>query len=245
MVVSYRTTAEDSEDGIVNKRLKVIGVMLAVIGLAFVAGGGFALYKTNQGTEALAAFSAAQNVTLTYNEAGQLVDRGETEGAQNIMALLATDWGYSVNASELNPNDPQVNTASEYMYQMATIAYHTLHGSTTVVLDKDVDYKGQVFAAGTYEFVNDGRYWTGFDRAHPIEGPAREQIWTPTAHALIAELGVGSVTASTLQIGLGIAALLGGLGATLLLTGLGLVWATRPETARVKAPVLRPATTIV
>jgi hypothetical protein len=244
MVVSYRTTAEDSEDGIVNKRLKVIGVMLAVIGLAFVAGGGFALYKTNQGTEALAAFSAAQNVTLTYNEAGQLVDRGETEGAQNIMALLATDWGYSVNASELNPNDPQVNTASEYMYQMATIAYHTLHGSTTVVLDKDVDYKGQVFAAGTYEFVNDGRYWTGFDRAHPIEGPAREQIWTPTAHALIAELGVGSVTASTLQIGLGIAALLGGLGATLLLTGLGLVWATRPETARVKAPVLRPATTI-
>jgi hypothetical protein len=228
----------------VNKRLKVIGVMLAVIGLAFVAGGGFAFYKTNQGSEALSAFSAAQNVSLTYNEAGQLVDRGETDGAQKIMSLLATDWGYSVNAAELNPNDPQVNTASEYMYQMATIAYHTLHGSTTVVLDKDVDYKGQVFAAGTYEFVNDGRYWTGFDRAHPIEGPAREQIWTPTAHALIAELGVGSVTASTLQIGLGIAALLGGLGATLLLTGLGLVWATRPETARVKAPVLRPATTI-
>ena len=111
------------------------------------------------------------------------------------MALLATDWGYSVNTSELNPNDPQVNTASEYMYQMATIAYHTLHGSTTVILDKDVDYNGQTYAAGSYEFVNDGRYWTGFDRENPIEGPAREQIWTGTAHALIAELGVGSVTA--------------------------------------------------
>ena len=56
--------------------------------------------------------------------------------------------------------------------------------------------------------------------------------------------GVGSVTASALQIGMGMAALLAGLGATILLTGLGLVWATRPETARVKAPALRPATTL-
>ena len=227
-----------------NGRLKVIGVMLAVVGLVFIAGGGFAFYKSNQGAQSLQAFSAAQNVSLTYNESGQLVDRGETEGAQKIMALLATDWDYAVNPSELNPNDPQVNTASEYMYQMATIAYHTLHGSATVVLDKDVEYKGEVFKAGTYEFVNDGRYWTGFDRAHPIEGPAREQIWTATAHGLIAELGVGSVTASALQIGLGMAALLAGFGGTILLTGLGLVWATRPETARVKAPALRPATTL-
>ena len=227
-----------------NNRLKIIGVMLAVVGIAFIAGGGYALYKTNQGTQSLAAFSAAQNVTLSYNEAGQLVDRGETEGAESIMALLVTDWGYSINTSELNPNDPQVNTASEYMFQMATIAYHTLHGSTTVILDEDVDYNGQTFAAGSYEFVNDGRYWTGFDRENPIEGPAREQIWTPTAHALIAELGVGSVTASALQIGLGVAALLAGFGGTILLLGLGLVWATRAATERVKAPVLRPATTL-
>ncbi len=236
--------AEVSEDGIVNNRLKGLGVMLVVIGLAFVAGGGFALYKTNQGTQALQAFSAAQNVTLNYNEAGQLLDRGETEGAQKIMSLLVNDWGYAVNTSELNPNDPLVNTSSEYMYQMAVIAYHTLNGTTTVVLDKDVEYKGQVFAAGTYEFATEGRYWTGFDRAHPIEGPAREQVWTGTAHALIAELGVGSVTASALQIGLGVAALLAGFGITILLTGLGLVWATRAETEKVKAPVLRPASTL-
>ena len=114
----------------------------------------------------------------------------------------------------------------------------------TVILDEDVEYNGQTYAAGSYEFVNDGRYWTGFDRENPIEGPAREQIWTGTAHALIAELGVGSVTASALQIGLGVAALLVGFGGTILLTGLGLVWATRAATERVKAPVLRPAPTL-
>jgi hypothetical protein len=69
-------------------------------------------------------------------------------------------------------------------------------------------------------------------------------VWTGTAHALIANLGVGSVTASTLQVGLGIAALLAGLGGTILLTGLGLVWATRAQTERVKVPALRPATSL-
>ncbi len=228
-----------------NDRLKGLGVMLAVIGLAFIAGGGFAFYKTDQGAKSLQAFSAAQNVTLSYNESGQLVDRGETEGAVAIMSLLTNDWGYAVNTSELNPNDPLVNTASEYMYQMATIAYHTLHGTTTIVLDEAVTADdGTVYAAGTYEFATEGRYWTGFDRSNPIEAAARGQVWTGTAHALIAELGVGSVTASALQIGLGIAALLAGFGVTILLTGLGLVWATRAETEKVKVPVLRPATAI-
>jgi len=129
------------------------------------------------------------------------------------------------------------------MYQLATITYHTLHGSTTVVLDEDVTADdGTFYAAGTYEFQNDGRYWTGFDRSNPIEAAAREQIWTPTAHALIGQLGVGAVTASTLQVGLGMAALFAGIGFTVLLTGLGLVWATRAQTERVKAPALRPAT---
>jgi hypothetical protein len=228
-----------------NGRLKVLGVMLAVIGLAFIAGGGYAYYKTSQGAHALQAFSAAQNVKLTYNEDGQLVDRGKTEGAQAIMSLLTNDWGFTVDQSELSPNDPLVNTASEYMYQMATISYHTLHAATTVTFDKDVVVDGVVVQpAGTYDFVNDGKYWTGFDRTNPIEGAAREKVWTGTALALIGELGVGSATASALQIGLGVAALLGGLGGTILFTGLGLVWATRPQTEKVKAPVLRPATSI-
>jgi hypothetical protein len=242
---TQQQNAEVSEDGIVNGRLKIIGVMLAVVGLAFIAGGGYALYKTDQGAQALQAFSAAQNVTLSYNESGQLVDRGETEGAVAIMSLLTNDWGYAVNTAELNPSDPLVNTSSEYMYQMATIAYHTLHATTTVTIPEDVVVDGTVVTkAGDYEFVNDGRYWTGFDRTNPIEAAARGQVWTPTAHALIAQLGVGSVTASALQIGLGVAALLAGFGLTILLTGIGLVWVARAGTERVKAPVLRPATTL-
>ena len=122
-----------------------------------------------------------------------------------------------------------INTASEYMFQMATVTYHTLHGSTTVVLPEDVEYNGETFKAGEYEFVNDGRYWVDFDRSHPIEGPARAQIWSPAAHALIGELGVGTATASALQLGLAMAALFGGVGGTFLFIGGGLFWTTRPE----------------
>jgi hypothetical protein len=83
----------------------------------------------------------------------------------------------------------------------------------------------------------DGRYWTDFDRQHPIEGPARDKAWTGTAHALIANLGVGTVTATTLQMGYGLAGLFAGIGFTVLFAGLGLVWATRA--AEEKAPKAR------
>ena len=228
-----------------NGRLKILGVAMAIFGLAFLAGGGYAYYKTNQGAQALQAFSAAQNVKLTYNEAGQLTSGGGTEDADKIMSLLANDWGYTVDKSELNPNDPLVNTASEYMFQMATISYHTLHGATTVTFPEDVIKDGAVIQkAGTYDFVNDGKYWTGFDRTDPIQGAAREKIWTGTALALIGQLGVGSVTASTLQIGLGVASIMAALGGVLVLFGLGLVWAASAATEKVKAPVLRPATDV-
>ncbi len=227
-----------------NGRLKILGVAMAIFGLAFLAGGGYAYYKTNQGAQALQAFSAAQNVKLTYNEAGQLTSGGGTEDADKIMSLLANDWGYTVDKSELNPNDPLVNTASEYMFQMATISYHTLHGATTVTFPEDVVKDGAVIQkAGTYDFVNDGKYWTGFDRTDPIQGAAREKIWTGTALALIGQLGVGSVTASTLQIGLGVASIMAALGGVLVLFGLGLVWAASAATEKVKAPVLSPSPT--
>lgn len=227
-----------------NGRLRRVGFGLVLIGIVFFAGGGYTFYKTQQGADALQSFSAAQDVRLNYNEQGQLVDRGETAGAEAIMSLLVNDWGFAVDKNELNPNDPLVNTASEYMYQMAAISYHTLHGSTTVTIPEDVVVDGKVVTkAGEYEFVNDGRYWTDFDRTDPIEGAAREQIWTGTAHALIAELGVGSVTASALTMGLGIAALFALIGATVVLTGLGLVWATRAATEKVNVPVLQPVAT--
>ena len=225
-----------------NGRLQRLGIGLVFIGIAFFAAGGYTLIKTQQGAHALQTFSAAQNVKLSYNDQGQLLDRGETAGADKIMSLLVNDWGFAVDKGELNPNDPLVNTASEYMYQMAVISYHTLNAATTVTFPEDVIVDGVVVqAAGTYDFQNDGRYWTGFDRTNPIEGAAREKIWTGTAHALVANLGVGSVTASALTMGLGIAALFALVGATVVLTGLGLVWATRAATEKVKAPAFKPA----
>jgi hypothetical protein len=220
-------------------RLRGLGIVLGIIGLAFIVAGGFAFFKVQEGTASLNAFSAAQGVELSYNEDGQLVDRGETAGADAIMALLTDDWGYPVATGELDPADPFVNTASEYMYQMATVAYHTLNGVQTIVLTEDAEYNGEVFAAGTYEFPVDGRYWADFNREHPLEGPARAQAWTGVAHALIGELGVGTVTASALQLGLGLAGLFAGVGFTFMIAGGGLVWATRAE--KVEVPVLRPA----
>ncbi len=208
------------------KRLRVLGIVLSVIGVGFLAAGGVAYLGVQDGYTSLAKFSEAQNVTINYNDAGELIDRGSTETAQEILALLQDDWGYSVDFDELDPNDPLVNTDTEYMYQMAVIGFHVLHGTQTVTLAEDVEYNGETFTAGTYEFDVDGRYWTDFDRRHPIEGPARSQAWSGTAHGLFGELGVGTVTHSALQLGMALAGLFAGVGATTLVAGAGLVWAT-------------------
>jgi hypothetical protein len=211
------------------RRIKTLGIILALIGLGFVVAGGVAFTKTQAGYGSLQAFSEAQNVNLTYDEDGQLTDRGTTEGAEAILELLTEDWGYPVVMSDLDPADPLVNTATEYMFQMAAIGYHTLNNTQTVVLEEDVEYEGEVFPAGTYEFEIDGRYWTDFDRMHPIEGAAREMAWTGTVHGLFGELGTGTVTHNVLQMGLALAGLFAGIGATLMLAGGGLVWVGRSE----------------
>ncbi len=221
-----------------SNRLRTVGYVLAVIGVLFFVVAGVAYMKTQEGYSALDAFSSEQNVVLTYNEDGQLIDRGTTEGADAIKALLTEDWDFTINGADLDPNDPIVDTATEYMYQMATIYYHTLNGTQTIVLTDDIEYdvnkdgtigEGETFPAGEYEFAVDGRYYSEFDRQHPIEGPARSQAWSPLAFGLTAQLGVGTTTAYTLQLALGLAALFAALGGTLLLTGLGLVWASRPD----------------
>ncbi len=224
-----------------NTRLRRLGLVLAVIGIVFAAGGAYAFMKTQEGYASLNAFSAAQNVTLTYNDQGQLTSAGETAEAEAIMAMLTKDWGYPVVTGDLNPNDPVVNTGSEYMFQMATVAYHTLNGEQTVVLDQDFTAPdGTVYTAGTeYQVPVAGRYWADFDRSNPVDAAVRAQAWTGVAHALIGELGVGTVTASALQMGLALAGLFAAVGFTFILTGLGLVWAARPETEKV--PVLKPS----
>lgn len=221
-----------------NSRISKLGYVLAVIGLLFFVVAGVAYMKTQEGYRALDAFSSEQNVVLTYNDEGVLVDRGTPEGAAAIMSLLTDDWDFTVNGADLDPDDPIVDTATEYMYQMATIYYHTLHGTQTIVLAEDAEYDAngdgtiaadEVYPAGEYQFEVDGRYYSEFDRSHPLEGPARTQAWSPLAFGLTAQLGVGTTTAYTLQLALGLAALFAALGGTLLLTGFGLVWAGRPE----------------
>ncbi|MDH3300813.1 MAG: hypothetical protein OES24_09930 [Acidimicrobiia bacterium] len=215
-----------------SKKLKGLGTVLAVIGAICLIASGVALYRTQQGMDALQKFSEAQNVTLSYDDDGNLIDRGTTEGADAIMTMLTDEWGYPVLNSEFDPDDPVVNTASEYMFQMATIVYHVRNGTQTVVLDEDVEYNGETFAAGTYEFEVDGRYWTDFDRQHPIEGPAREQAWSGTVHGLVGELGVGVVTHTSIQVGYALSGVLAILGLLSMLTGLGMFWMARePEIA--------------
>jgi len=235
------------------KPLGLLGVFLIVVGIGYFVGAGVAYSKTQAGYDSLEAFSAAQNVELSYNEDGQLVDRGTVEGAQGIMDLLENDWDFPVIEGKggLDPNDPVVNNQSEYMYQMATIVYHTLHGEQTVVLTQDqidnaienggldadgtyngvvTEYQGQVLEAGVpYTVPVDGRYWTEFNRTDVLDGPAREGAWSGTAHALVAELGVGAVTHSALMLALGIAGLLAGLGVVCVVMGIAFIWHVRKQ----------------
>ena len=208
-------------------RFKKLGYVMMAIGLAFLVAVIPAAMRISAGYESLTAFSTAENVTLSYNEDGQLIDRGTTDGADAIMGLLTEDWAYPVIESELDPDDPVVDTASEFMFQMATIMYHVLHGTQTVVLEEDVEYNGELFTAGTYEVPVDGRYWSDFDRRHPLDGPVRSQAWTGTAHALTATLGVGTLTATSLQLATALAALVASLGGVVFILGAGMVWASK------------------
>ncbi len=234
------------------KPLGLLGVFLVVVGVGYFIGAGVAYSKTQGGYGSLQAFSEAQNVELSYNDDGQLIDRGTVEGAQAIMSLLEDDWNFPVVSSDLDPNDPLVNSATEYMFQMATIGHHTLTGEQNITLTADdiaaavesgkleadgtyngtvEAYQGQVLAPGVYTVPVNGRYWTGFNRTDLLDGPAREATWTGTTHALFAELGVGAATHSTLQLALGIAALLAGLGVVCVAMGGAFIWHVRTEGA--------------
>ncbi len=248
------------------KPLGLLGIFLVVVGIGYFIGAGVAYSKVQGGYGSLQSFSEAQNVELSYNEDGELIDRGEVEGAQAIMTLLKDDWNFPVVDSDLDPGDPLVNTATEYMFQMATIAHHTLDGVQVIVLTEDdiaaaieseqltadgtyegvvSAYQGQVLEPGSYEVPVDGRYWTGFDRMDLLDGQARDLAWSGTAHALVAELGVGAATHSTLQLALGVAALLAGLGVICTVMGIAFIWHTRStmkqDASEAEQPVTEPA----
>jgi hypothetical protein len=188
------------------KPFGLLGIFLIVVGIGYFIGAGVAYSKVQGGYNSLQSFSEAQNVELSYNEDGDLTDRGTVEGAQAIMSLLEDDWGFPVVDGDMDPNDPLVNSASEYMYQMATIAYHTLNGTETIVLTTDdissaieseqLDadgtyngvveaYQGEVLEAGSYDVPVNGRYWTGWicwtDRLVTWRGAALPTHWSPNS----------------------------------------------------------------
>ena len=208
-------------------RIRTLGIAVAIVGLVFVAAGAFAFLKAQEGATSLRAYSEAQNVKLAYDANGKLGGENPEEAA-GIMKLLTEDWKYPVNTADLDSKDPLVNTASEYMYQMATINYHILTGTQTVVLTEDAKAAdGTTVPAGTYKFAVDGKYYSEFDRTNPIEGAARGLAWSGTALGLIGELGVGTATASAIQLATAVAGLFAAVGLLALMTGFGLVWVSR------------------
>ena len=224
-------------------RFKIVGIGLVIAGIVFVGVGGYTYMKTQAGRERARGLQRGAERQARYNDQGQLTDRGTAEGAAPILALLKDDWGYTVDPSELNPNDPVVNTASEYMVQMATIAHHTLDGTQTVVLPEDVTADdGTVYKAGSYDVPVAGRYWSAFDRTNPIDAKVREQAWTGTAHALIAELGVGSVTASPSRSASGSPPSPPPSVRPSSSRALGIVWAARPVTEKATEKATKPVT---
>ena len=71
-----------------------------------------------------------------------------------------------------------MNTAAGYMYQVAAIGYHVLHGNHKVVLTENQEYKGKVYLTGSDEVPVNGHYWTGFGGMHPLDGKFREMAWS-------------------------------------------------------------------
>ena len=87
-------------------RFKIVGIGLVIAGVAFMGVGGYTYAKTQAGANALNAFSAAQNVKLSYNDQGQLTDRGiahrripprtpkRNGKVERYQQTLAREWAY-------------------------------------------------------------------------------------------------------------------------------------------------------
>ena len=210
-------------------RIRIVGILLVVAGVA-TSGAGF-LYGLSQANDGLAsaqAMYAAQGVALSYNEQGQLVDRGTTDGADRIMSLLVDDWKFPVNKANFDPKDPIVNTRDELMFQYATITYHVLHTEVAVALTAaqvPITYRGVTYdQPGTYN-IAPLKYYGQLDRANPIEAQLRN-AWTPQALALTAALSAGHANQAAGELAQATTLAIGGIGLLFAASGAGLVWAS-------------------
>jgi len=210
-------------------RLRIMGVVLVTAGLVVAAAGFFyGMPQANNGLASAQDMYEAQGVTLSYNDDGQLVDRGTTDGAASIMSLLENDWKYPVNHNNLDPNDPLVNTRDELMFQYATITYHVLHGTVAVELtaaDVPITYRGVTYdEAGTYDIAV-GDYYANFDRTNVIEAQLRG-AWTPQALALTGALAGGHANQAAGELAQATTLGIGAIGLLFAISGGGLMWAS-------------------
>lgn len=209
------------------RRFRILGGVLVLAGLAMAGGGlAYGFPMAQDGLDSAQAMYAAQGIELTYNEQGQLIDRGTPEGAANIMKLLTEEWRFPVVQSDFDPNDPLVNTRSELMYQYATITYHVLHGEVDVKLTAEqvpITYRGVTYTeAGTYK-IAPLDYYANFDRTNPIESQLRG-AWTPQALALVAALAGGHANQAAGELAQATTLGIGAIGLSFVLAGAGLVW---------------------
>lgn len=214
-----------------------------LVGIALLLGGlgaaGFSFLngypQARDGLDSAQAMYEEQGVTLSYNDEGQLVDRGSTAGAQRILDLLEKDFRYPVNRDNLDPDDPVVNTRDELMYEYATITYHVLNTSVPVTLkasDVPITYRGVSYnEPGTYNITLE-KYYAHLDRTNPIEVQLRS-AWSPLAMSLTSALAGAHANQAAGEIALATTIGFGGMGFLFVLAGAGLVWiAMDPETRR-------------
>ncbi len=227
-------------DMLLNFRLRIVGIALALAGLA-VAAGGF-LYGMPQATDGLDSAQAmyeAQGVSLTYNANGTLIDRGTPEGAQRIMDLLEKDFQYPVNHANFDADDPLINTRDELMFEYATITYHVLHSTVAVKLtdaDVPITYRDVEYTeAGTYNITLE-HYYAHLDRTNPIERQLRE-AWSPLAFGLTASLAGAHANQAAGELAKATTMGIGAIGLVFAASGGGLVWATfAPKPAPARPP---------
>lgn len=207
------------------KRLLFAGSFFTFVGIGFLMGGAVVVGIANAGKTSLQAVYQAQHIMMEYDANGNFIDRGTVENGDAILSLLTNDWQYPLKPGSLDPKDPLVNTPDEAMVQYARISYHTLHSTVKVTIDKDAEYKGETFKAGSYDFPINGRYWQDFDRSHPIEGPARSIAWSPTVLGLLSSLQAGFASHTLVELAWYIGILIIGLGMTFFFGGLALGYA--------------------
>lgn len=205
----------------------MLGYALIAAGLG-TAGAGF-LYGMPQATDGLDSAQAmyqSQGVSLSYNDQGQLVDRGTVEGAQAIMDLLVKEYQYPVKMSDFDPDDPIVNTRSELMYEYATITYHVLHSTVPVKLteaDVPITYRGVEYTTpGTYNITLE-HYYAHLDRTNPIEGQLRA-AWSPLAFGLTSALAGAHANQAAGELAKMTTLGIGAIGLLFAASGAGVVW---------------------